>query len=553
MSPETDPYVDSYMTTIASMSTREMMNLPKLSDSEFLDQLTRRYDAIPILRQDSNSTKLFDLSIDEPMEFQPDLENEWEELMDAGPSSINLMGSVMAIASKKDFPLRVDFNYTHLKYPGSFQTTLMQVSHTMYRALYSAHTNMGIIQINMREIPALLKTAVKLITQASTSLNKAMLPRTLASIGRFTNESAAAARASLDHFEILQALLQEVLEVTTLTGSHNKYIAEELATEANGIREETKEMDKTVANIAAHYDAARKDLEKARQDYHVAMMYLPGAGWDSHAWNVYASQRPAETCSRTWYGKRRCRSLRDEQFQQYTAEARHKAQQALNLLQTAETHNKNIYDQQMKKQDELSLAISNLAKLNLNELSVNETIKILLDATKNIALIQRQWGRITRFFSTLTINTEHTQKVILQDFLGAISDVELMGRPLDPIDQTLFLVLLVESVTDIDRDSHLLFLMSKTYSDVSKKYMIDQIAGLAGALAIQSNDERDIYVKEVANKSKTISNQVKELATERHKDYEMTNLFRQQQYMQYIQEGMLQELNNLDGMGIGRR
>ncbi|CAF2251726.1 unnamed protein product [Rotaria magnacalcarata] len=223
------------------------------------------------------------------------------------------------------------------------------------------------------------------------------------------------------------------------------------------------------------------------------------------------------------------------------------------MLQTAETHNQNIYHQQMNKQDELNLVISNLAKLNLNELSVNETIKILLDATKNIALIQRQWGRITRFFSTLTINTEHTQKVILQDFLGAISDVEFIGKPLDPIDQTLFLVLLVESVTDIDRDSHLLFLMSKTYSDVSKKYMIDQIAGLAGALAIQSNDERDNYVKEVANKSQTISNQVKDLATERHKEYEMTNLFRQEQYMQYIQEGMLQELNNLGGMGIGRR
>ncbi|CAF4919220.1 unnamed protein product, partial [Rotaria magnacalcarata] len=47
MSPETDPYVDSYMTTIASMSTKEMMNLPKLSDADFLDQLTRGNDTIP--------------------------------------------------------------------------------------------------------------------------------------------------------------------------------------------------------------------------------------------------------------------------------------------------------------------------------------------------------------------------------------------------------------------------------------------------------------------------------------------------------------------------
>ncbi|CAF3966152.1 unnamed protein product, partial [Rotaria sp. Silwood1] len=47
MSPESDPFVDSYMKTISRMSTKEIMNLPKLSDVEFLDQLERGYDFIP--------------------------------------------------------------------------------------------------------------------------------------------------------------------------------------------------------------------------------------------------------------------------------------------------------------------------------------------------------------------------------------------------------------------------------------------------------------------------------------------------------------------------
>ncbi|CAF0794059.1 unnamed protein product [Rotaria sp. Silwood1] len=554
MSPESDPFVDSYMKTISRMSTKEIMNLPKLSDVEFLDQLERGYDFIPVSTKSLNSINLFDSTIDEPIEYQPDLENEWEDLMDAGPASINLLGSVMAIASRKDFPLKTDFNYTLVKYPESFQATLMQVSHDMYRALYGAHTSMESIQVSMRQIPTLLKTAIKLITQASTVLNKALLPRTLASIGRYANESAAVARASLERFEYLQVLLHEVLEVTTLTNSDNKETAEKLAAEAEDIRKEKKEMDNVIADITAQYETARKNLEKTRQDYHNAMKNVPGDGWDSHAWNVYASQRPAETCKRNWYGRRRCRSLRDQQFADYSAEAQQKAQQALNILKEAEKNSKNIYNQQMNKQNELESVINNLTTINLHELSINETIKILLDATKNIALLQGQWSRLSRFFSTLTINTEHTQKVILQDFLGVISDAELIGKPLDPIDETLFLVLLVESVTDIDRDSHLLFLMAKTYSDVSNAYMIEQIAELSGVLSLQNDDDRETYLKEVANKSRKISMQVKDLATDRQREYELVNFSRQEQYMKYIEEGMLQEeLNILSNIEIGRR
>ena len=60
-------------------------------------------------------------------------------------------------------------------------------------------------------------------------------------------------------------------------------------------------------------------------------------------------------------------------------------------------------------------------------------------------------------------------QVIPEDFLGAIEDAESLGKPLDPMDQTLFLVMPTESATDIDPNSHLIFLMAKTYSDVSNE------------------------------------------------------------------------------------
>ena len=65
----------------------------------------------------------------------------------------------------------------------------------------------------------------------------------------------------------------------------------------------------------------------------------------------------------------------------------------------------------MNKQEELGAAISKLATINFSELSINETIKVLINAMEQISKVQAQWGRITRFFSTLAIEAEHAQKV----------------------------------------------------------------------------------------------------------------------------------------------
>ena len=57
-------------------------------------------------------------------------------------------------------------------------------------------------------------------------------------------------------------------------------------------------MDTTLANITSHYDTARRALEKTRKDYQDAMKNVPGDNWNSHAWEVYASQCSAKTCHR---------------------------------------------------------------------------------------------------------------------------------------------------------------------------------------------------------------------------------------------------------------
>ena len=369
---------------------------------------------------------MFDPSIDEQLEYQSGIETEWEELMTGGPASINYMGAVMAIASKTDFRLNPNFNYTLIKYPDSFQTTLVQVSNDMYKALYGAHTGMQTIQANMGRMPTLLKTALKLITQASLFMTKTMLPQTLLNIGRYANESATIARTSLDRFDHLQTLLQEVVEASSVTNKDNRDLAEKLAAEAEAKRVEKMNMDLLIASIRNEYEIARVNLERARQDYHVAMSHVPGGQWDSSAWEVYASQRPSRTCTHK-FGIRRCRDLRDEQFAQYSHEARLKAEAALvsrwqmnfvyfilsfqNILKSAEERSKELFNQLINKQSDVNVAIHAISMISFNETSINQTIRILLNAAEKIAVIQSQWSRITRFFGKLATDAEHSQKV----------------------------------------------------------------------------------------------------------------------------------------------
>jgi len=51
-------------------------------------------------------------------------------------------------------------------------------------------------------------------------------------------------------------------------------------------------------------------------------------------------------------------------------------------LKKAEERSKELLDRQLDKQDEIGTAITNLAMIDFNEISINQTITILLDATK---------------------------------------------------------------------------------------------------------------------------------------------------------------------------
>ena len=164
-----------------------------------------------------STSAIFDDKLDEELRSKADIDEEWEELLSAGPSTINYIGNLMIIASKKDFALvrpTPEYVYTSIKYPNSFRATLVHAANEMYSVFYGAHNSMDRIQGYMQQIPGHVKTTLKLLTSASPRLIQTLLPQTLANIKRLASQCVQSASSTEGSFKSLSALLAEIRVVT---------------------------------------------------------------------------------------------------------------------------------------------------------------------------------------------------------------------------------------------------------------------------------------------------------------------------------------------------
>ena len=84
--------------------------------------------------------------------------------------------------------------------------------------------------------------------------------------------------------------------------------------------------------------------------------------------------------------------------------------------------------------------------------------------------------------------------------------------------------------------------------------MLDQIAGVSCLLSLQADNEPDIYLKQMANRTRATSVKIKNLAAELQRKYVLMDLESQEQYMKFIEDGIIhEEVDRLSGIGIERR
>jgi DNA segregation ATPase FtsK/SpoIIIE-like protein len=382
--------------------------------------------------EDDPYEAIFDDKLDDQLTLQDNIDGEWVHLMTAGPLSVNYVGNLLVLASKRDFPLShsPNFPFQYIKNPGSFRATLAQVSGSMYSALLGAHTAMDRIQLNIQQVPNHVKTALKLVVAGSPMLIEIMLPKTLETIGRIADESAAHARTTFQKFSSLQELIAEIIEANTNTHSTQAVIVEQIQSQINQAKHEQQNLNNNVNSIKDQYENARRELERARQEYQAAYNAIPTArGWFKKVFRaiirtvvaiVTAPARILGCILGLCYSNQAALNAAAVAAETAKQNAIAKANQLLEVLKDAEQRHAAFAQQQIAEQQKLASIINKIAGLDLDRMSEQEIVDILIESILQMNQIREQWGRLIQFFSKLSVQADSTQQVSNQNVLQRI-------------------------------------------------------------------------------------------------------------------------------------
>ncbi|CAF1133296.1 unnamed protein product [Adineta steineri] len=546
------------------MDRQKLYNIPQMDDNEFLLGLMHNDDtlggSLSRAMEDDPYESIFDDKLDDQLTLQDNIDGEWVYLMTAGPLSVNYISNLLVLASKRDFPLTPPphFTFQHIKDPGSFQATLAQVTGSMFAALHGAHTAMDTIQLKVQQIPGHVKTALKVVLAGSPMLIEMMLPNTLNTIGRIANDSASLARITFEKFSSLQELIAEIIEANTNTHSSQTNIVAQIQAQIDKVKDEQQNLNNNINSITSQYDDARRELEKAREEYQIAYNSIPTArGWFKKAFrriiNVVVKIVSAPLrilgcvvglCYNNQAALAAAQAVAAETAKQ---NAIIKANHLRQLLQEAEKRHAAFAQQQAAEQQKLINIINKIAALDLDKLSEKEILDILIESILQMNQIKEQWGRLIQFFSKLTIQADSTQQIIVHEFINAIKDAQAHNVLIEPSDRELFVEILSITCQEIERGAHLLYVMSKTYYDISSDYMIGQVVSMDKLLQLETSTERSTQLRLISSNTTLISTKVMQLAQTRQNEYNIRNKARREEYERFLAQVAEEDLEGSIG------
>ncbi|CAF0873597.1 unnamed protein product [Adineta ricciae] len=149
--------------------------------------------------------------------------------------------------------------------------------------------------------------------------------------------------------------------------------------------------------------------------------------------------------------------------------------------------------------------------INLATINYNEIIAMLRKALELLSKVHQQWDNFVRFFNQMSVLIKDMIKGPLKRFLqvaGAGTDVEHAMR-LQLIDT------LKEETYGIHRESYILFVMSRTYYEVSSKYLMGRLAGLSSMLTARNESERRELMETLKNQTDVALEEIEALIIER--------------------------------------
>ena len=193
-------------------------------------------------------------------------------------------------------------------------------------------------------------------------------------------------------------------------------------------------------------------------------------------------------------------------------------------LQDARTRSQTSLIQLRKNMNDMTQLVAKIASLDLTRINHEQLLDFMRQALSLLATIRQTWGELVLFFSTIVSQTEVALNGALKPFLQQTNLA--INKELSNEERAFFLDLLKDQSVNIHQTSYSLFLMSRTYVDMSNEYLMPRLSSLSLMITATNDTQRMKLTNQLNLDTQTTQMKVKDLVEQRKKIY--TTMIEQQ-------------------------
>jgi len=200
-----------------------------------------------------------------------------------------------------------------------------------------------------------------------------------------------------------------------------------------------------------------------------------------------------------------------------TGNAKYLAAVALERLREAEKRYDKRFEEFKQAQEQCSKLMIKIASLDYTRIDFHEIIDVLREVLRILGDVREQWSKLIQFFGHLQVLIKN-ELDITQSFIR--KGKQTIKHPsLLQTDFQLVKELLRKQTIGMHKSTYLVFIISRTYVDVSRKYVVTQVAGLSKFLAAATDEERNRMKNDLYQATQRAQQEITSFVNERRLQY----------------------------------
>ncbi|CAF3941528.1 unnamed protein product [Rotaria sp. Silwood1] len=159
---------------------------------------------------------------------------------------------------------------------------------------------------------------------------------------------------------------------------------------------------------------------------------------------------------------------------------------------------------------------SQMVAIEFTTLQSEEIVRMLEKALDLLGRLRFQWNNFVLFFTDMSIKIKNMIRGPLRRFL----QTSRAGNDATAAARMQLIGTLKDDTFGIHREAYVLFVMSRTYYDVSSQYLMGRLAGLSTMLTVKTDEDRSKMMKSIEKDTNSTLEQVEEMIRERKQAFD---------------------------------